>query len=1018
MKPPVSVGIEKSLPHVCSDCGKSFEYPSRLARHRASKHPKLESPDSNKHVCRDCGRGFAVAAWLTRHRIKAHNNSFASKKHMCGVCGRSFALASWLTRHQKIHENAVIKSEEISVQESIPTASLTKKTYLLPWVCGDCGVRFKYVSWLKRHQKNSKHSNGHFDSEDQASLYKWACDHPGCGKSYKMKHHLARHKLSHLRDPKAVPQKPEKRETNYVCEVCGKEFITRRMFTRHERKHAKRGGTSAKSECSICSKSFDTKDLLERHLKRIHGNELSAESNASGVGPPYSCRYCSKKFKETLAFGRHIAQHKNREKSLEAMSELQRDKNIDNSDHVTNKSKLLTTKDSVPSKSLQNVRDAPERDTKRDKGRYKSSGMKKTQDSESNPFECDICGRRFAVSFWLTRHKAEHELDERPHKCDECGRTFAVAAWLTRHKREHEIATPSDATNENSKPEPIVRGNAKVYKCDICGMEFSWPSWMLKHRKLHNGTNLTNVKKKGKTKITSKVTKSPPPVIKPESSNPYKGKPANEMFELLDKNGIKEYQCKICKKTTIWHTGIIYHVRVHHTHEKPFKCKFCSKTFHMAGDLTKHNRRHTDEEMYDGNQSSKSFESEKAVKKHVNSHNKSTPFRCKYCGQAYRNRSSVWRHISRRACPESRDATKNKDSASVAVKRAKKTLQNVSSEPTMKKAKVASSKQTDKKMDADQIKQESAGQPENQKEDKSINMKKVKGKGNEKKTSKKKSHVCKNCNKTFSSKEAFKTHIEKYKENSQIVCEYCGKCWVRTADLKRHLRVHTGERPFTCPECGLGFKVSDALKRHMIKLHPKSTKKPIIAKAIGISDDGSYVQGEQSSTDYANEAGEMFVHDDVKLQPDETHPQGNDEIQSERNIKRVRKPKQKESKKEHKNRENVNKDDENQKKTQLENVRDANAKKEKESIHIHDDVDNAEENKKTKKLSVKTTKKKKKITKNKCEYCGKLYSGPGNLTRHVRLHTGEKPFKCKECGECFMRSDILAQHIGKHHYVE
>lgn len=244
-----------------------------------------------------------------------------------------------------------------------------------------------------------------------------------------------------------------------------------------------------------------------------------------------------------------------------------------------------------------------------------------------------------------------------------------------------------------------------------------------------------------------------------------------------------------------------------------------------------------------------------------------------------------------------------------------------------------------------------------------------------KKQAKKKSFMCKNCDKTFPNSDSFQAHIENHKKNKQIVCEYCGKCWVRAADLKRHLRVHTGERPFTCPDCGLAFKVSDALKRHMTKLHPKSTKKMIKATSAPVEDDTN-----DSQPDDLDQPTTSAIKSDSLKEPAI-------EDKSEGLSKNV--------------------------------VQSFNESASAASAVVPDKkVSGVEQRQKQKGVSSKVVKKSKKkgkkFAKHKCDDCGKLYSGACNLIRHRRLHTGERPFECKQCGKCFMRSDILTQHTLKH----
>jgi uncharacterized Zn-finger protein len=96
-------------------------------------------------------------------------------------------------------------------------------------------------------------------------------------------------------------------------------------------------------------------------------------------------------------------------------------------------------------------------------------------------FSCSICGNGYSQEGYLKRHlEAKHgKKPDRGPECDECGKVFANSKTLEKHKKTHLKCKTCKADFETIE-EPRNHQKEHTY-CKICQKEFRFISKLTKH---------------------------------------------------------------------------------------------------------------------------------------------------------------------------------------------------------------------------------------------------------------------------------------------------------------------------------------------------------------------------------------------------------------------------------------------------------------------------------------------------------------------------------------------------------
>ncbi|XP_045535247.1 zinc finger protein 557 isoform X2 [Papilio machaon] len=104
---------------------------------------------------------------------------------------------------------------------------------------------------------------------------------PECNKSFATHSHFKYHMRVH------------RNERTYACDVCGDSFFQMSKLQRHKLKHTK----EKKYACTVCNKGFNNLTSLRKH-SLTHTEER-----------PYQCSACGRRFRDGSNYRKHVAKH-------------------------------------------------------------------------------------------------------------------------------------------------------------------------------------------------------------------------------------------------------------------------------------------------------------------------------------------------------------------------------------------------------------------------------------------------------------------------------------------------------------------------------------------------------------------------------------------------------------------------------------------------------------------------------------------------------------------------------------
>ncbi|XP_012059016.1 PREDICTED: zinc finger protein 236-like [Atta cephalotes] len=472
-------------PFECTVCNRAFTQKSSLQIH-AWQHKGIRP-----HACNLCNAKFSQKGNLKAHILRVHNAPEGESTYACSYCSCVFKRLGSLNGHiKRMHS---VTSEEFSAKSSEAnpisseaemratvdsvisqlaslesvvnnTADSTRTTNLsaeqndiLQQALKNSGLPNKndVVSKETAEPKKTDSSTSYVTLVDRTAggtsrkyltikqrcvgnIRWYACSF--CPKEFKKPSDLIRHLRVHTQE------KP------FKCMYCVRSFALKSTMIAHERTHT---GVK-KYACESCDKTFACHNSLTAHTK-LHTK-------------PHKCNICDKSFSASTILKNHMKSHTREKPKISPEAESLVPQVVLQEPLVISDAGNKISVAQVQSKQKQ---------------LYENVGV-------TRPHECWVCHAAFRKVSHLKQHFRRHT-GERPYKCSKCDRRFTSNSVLKSHLHTHDDTRPYScsvcdtkfSTQSSMKRHLVTHSNKRPYMCPYCHKTFKTYVNCRKHMKRH-----------------------------------------------------------------------------------------------------------------------------------------------------------------------------------------------------------------------------------------------------------------------------------------------------------------------------------------------------------------------------------------------------------------------------------------------------------------------------------------------------------------------------------------------------